>query len=323
MIRLVFEKAGNPLEVLELREGAAASPSPAEAAHSRVRVLLTPVNPADFNFIQGTYGKLPQLPAVPGMEGVGRIMESTTLAEGTLVLLPPGPGLWQSEMMAKDEDLLALPDAIDPEQAAQLRVNPLTALLLLREFVQLQAGDWLIQNAANSAVGCAVRQLAALEDWRCINLCRDPARLGPDESGLILADQADAAERVREVLGDAKPRLALNAVGGESATRMAGLLAADAPLVTYGAMSRKALKIPNSFLIFRNLRFEGFWLSRWIRQAPPEEVRSLLSELAGRMARAELGLPVDTVYSWEDWRAALEHAAREGRSGKILLRWSE
>jgi trans-2-enoyl-CoA reductase len=49
---------------------------------------------------------------------------------------------------------------IDLVSAATLTVNPPTALALIREFVHLEAGDWIIQNAANSGVGRAVIQLA-------------------------------------------------------------------------------------------------------------------------------------------------------------------
>ena len=44
--------------------------------------------------------------------------------------------------------------------AAMLAINPPTALALLKEFVALERGDWVIQNAANSGVGRAVIQLA-------------------------------------------------------------------------------------------------------------------------------------------------------------------
>jgi NADPH:quinone reductase and related Zn-dependent oxidoreductases len=41
-----------------------------------------------------------------------------------------------------------------------LKINPMTAWRLLHDYVDLARGDWLIQNAANSAAGRAVIQIA-------------------------------------------------------------------------------------------------------------------------------------------------------------------
>jgi mitochondrial enoyl-[acyl-carrier protein] reductase / trans-2-enoyl-CoA reductase len=41
-----------------------------------------------------------------------------------------------------------------------MTINPPTAAVLLSEFVTLGQGDWVIQNAANSAVGLYLVQLA-------------------------------------------------------------------------------------------------------------------------------------------------------------------
>ena len=57
--------------------------------------------------------------------------------------------------MAADK-LIVVPNDIAPEQAAMLKINPITAWRMLHDFVRLEKGDWVIQNAANSAVGRAV-----------------------------------------------------------------------------------------------------------------------------------------------------------------------
>lgn len=62
---------------------------------------------------------------------------------------------------------------IPVEYAATLAVNPATAHLLLTEFVNLKAGDVIVQNAANSTVGQAVIQLAKLKGVKTVNVIRD------------------------------------------------------------------------------------------------------------------------------------------------------
>jgi hypothetical protein len=44
---------------------------------------------------------------------------------------------------------------------------------MLKDFIHLQPGDWVIQNGANSAVGQAVIQIAAAQGLKTINLIRD------------------------------------------------------------------------------------------------------------------------------------------------------
>jgi trans-2-enoyl-CoA reductase len=166
--------------------------------------------------------------------------------------------------------LVVVPDGMAADRAAVLRVNPPTAWLLLQEFAALRPGDWVLQNAATSAVGRAVIEIARHRGWKTLNVVRRAAAaeelraLGADA---VVVDDEDMAAAAKEVLGGVVPRLALNAVGGISATRLAGLLGPGGALVTYGAMSREALKIPNGFLIFRDLACRGFWLTRWLRAA--------------------------------------------------------
>jgi trans-2-enoyl-CoA reductase len=49
---------------------------------------------------------------------------------------------------------------IDIDRAATLLINPPTAYCMLKEFIDLDVGDVVIQNCANSAVGRDVIQLA-------------------------------------------------------------------------------------------------------------------------------------------------------------------
>ena len=144
---------GDPAAVLAPVDTADPEPGPGEV---RVAVLASPVNPSDLLTIEGRYGALPDLPAIGGSEGVGRIIEGPDA--GALVLLPPGPGMWQEVRALPRDGLLPLPGG-DPQQLAMLAVNPATAALIL-DLAGLSPGDWVIQNAATSAFAAYARQLA-------------------------------------------------------------------------------------------------------------------------------------------------------------------
>ena len=322
-MRLCIHQTGKPSEVVQMEAAAAPVPQRHEVL---VRMLYAPINPADLNFIEGTYGRQPQFPAVPGIEGCGRVEdvgdEVESLTEGDLVLPLHPIGTWQQHVVAAENQFARLPEGIDPVQASMLRVNPTTAWQMLRQFRELHRGDFVAQNAANSGVGRAVIQLARHLGLRTINFVRrdelieDLTALGGD---LVIPDREDSLGAVREVLGGRPLTLALNAVGGESALHLMELLSPGAALVTYGAMSRRSLKVPNKFLIFKDLELRGYWLSRWMEKASHTEIHDTLQPLADMMQRGELKVPVDHIFPVADYKAALTEAAKDRRSGKVIL----
>jgi hypothetical protein len=103
---------------------------------------------------------------------------------------------------------------------------------------------------------------------------------------------------------------------------IANALAAGSSLVTYGAMSRQPLKIPNSLLIFKNIDFCGFWLRRWKENATAAELQSIYQALANFLARGVLHAPIHAVFPLFDVQKAVEIAAQENRSGKVILQCS-
>ncbi len=322
-MRLAFQKAGPPGEVLQLEPCEAPQPKRHEVL---VKMLYAPINPADLNFIEGTYGRLPHFPAVPGNEGCGRVEdvgdEVESLAEGDLVIPLYPMGTWSQHVMAAENHFARLPGDLDPVQASMLRVNPATAWHMLHHFRELGRGSWVAQNASNSGVGRALIQIARHLGLRTLNFVRreelksELEALGADA---VLLDQDESIAAARENLGGHELKLALNAVGGDSALRLMELLSPGGTHVTYGAMSRKGLKVPNKFLIFKDLEIRGAWITRWIERASHQEIHDMLHPLADLMRQGALKLPVEKVFPVEEYKAALAAAAGDGRSGKIIL----
>ncbi len=301
-------------------------PTPAPAPDEVVvRMLAAPINPADLNVIEGTYGELPPLPATIGNEGCGEILALGAGVENLRVgqkVLPLAFGTWSSELVLPAKNAIPLPDDIDIRQAAMLAVNPATAWRLLHDFATLKPGDWIVQNAANSGVGRAVIQLARHLGFRTLNIVRRPElidellALGGD---VLVTEETDLRREARQLCGGSLPKLALNAVGGASALNIANALAPGSPHITIGAMARQPLKIPNGLLIFQNLAFRGFWLRRWRGTAPIADIRSTYAALAVLLHRGILHFPIQQILPLSGVADALAVAVRGARSGKILL----
>jgi len=219
---LVFQQTGNPADVLALAEF---SPRPPAVGEVLVRLLAAPINPADLNTIEGTYGVKPALPAVPGVEGCG-VVEASGAADfqpGDRVIFLRRASTWATHTTVPADALFKVSACIDPLQAAMLKVNPATAWRLLHGFDALGQGDWIVQNLGNSAVGRCVIQLARDLGIRTVSFVRrtevadDLRQLGADH---VFSDDDEGLAAAKAALGGAKAALAFNAVGGDSALRL-------------------------------------------------------------------------------------------------------
>ncbi|MFC5695281.1 zinc-dependent alcohol dehydrogenase family protein [Pseudomonas sp. GCM10022186] len=298
---------------------------PVAAGQALVKVLAAPINPSDVLTLTGEYGMLPPLPAVGGNEGVGEVLEVAAdvanLKPGQTVLLPVGCGTWRTHLIADAKQLIALPGA-DPQQLAMLTVNPPTAYLMLRDFVDLQPGDWVIQNAANSGVGSYLIQLAKIRGLKTINVVRrDSAVAAVQAEGgdLVLVDGPDLPGRVREATGGAPVKLGIDAVGGAATDHLAASLAEGGVLVNYGRMSGEPCQVNPGSFVFRDVTLKGFWLARWFRQATPQQQMQLFGELIQLIASGKLKARIAATYDISRIKEAVAAAAGGERDGKIVL----
>ena len=319
----VYEKHGNPADVLHVETRPWPTPAAGEAV---VKIGAAPINPADLNQIEGKYPVRAELPATPGFEGAGTVVELAmgvkSLTSGALVILPHNVGTWRNAVAVKADELIVVPKGIEPVQAAMLKINPLTAWRLLHDYVDLQKGDWLIQNAANSAAGRDVIQIAHELGYKTVNIVRRTElidELRAEGGDVVRVDGDNLREEVKDAVSGAPIRLGLNAVGGSSALRLANCLAPGSTLVTFGAMSLQPLKIPNGLLIFKDLRFRGIWINKWYDNATEQERMKAFQPLFEMAKRGLLKTKVEKSYPLSDVKAAVTHAAQGKRRGKIIF----
>lgn len=327
MKRAIFRTHGDPADVIEIIEEADPSPSPGKV---RVRNKVMTINPADLLSIKGRYGAEPlTLPATPGVGAYGivdAIGEGVTrLAVGDAVL-PVGGGFWTDTLILHERMAPKAPKGADPEQAALMRANPGTARLMLTDMVDLQLGDWVVQNAANSNVGRMVIRFAREMGLHTVNIVRraDVAEaLRTDGADAVIVDEGqDIAAAISDAAKDA-PKLALDAVGGTATRALAASLADRGTVVTYGLLSGQPNEADARDVVFRDIRLRGFWLFDWYRTATAEKMRELHGFLETKLADGVLQTDVDARYPLSQIKEAVAHAARGGRNGKILLTGDE
>lgn len=317
-----YNRIGNPAEVLEIKDVPSRAPGEGEV---RVQVLATPIHPSNLLQIAGQYGTMPTFPASPGAEGVGKVAEVgagvSHLQVGQNVLLTGVGGTWREEITAPAKSFIPVPDA-DVEQLSMAVVNPLTAHLLLAGIKDLKEGDWIIQSAANSAVGEYLIQLAAQRGINTINIVRRES-LAPQLKELgatvVLTDGPDLAERAKAATGGADIVYGVDSVGGETFAAMLQSLAFGATLASYGVLSMQPPALNLVSVIFNDVKVQGFWLAKWFETASPEDKQAAFGAIIPLIAGGKVKSAVDSRFKLEDIAAAVTRAGETGRNGKVLL----
>lgn len=314
---------GTPWDVCRTVDGPALdAPGPGDV---NVRIEAGPINPAELLLIEGKYASKPPLPSRLGIEGVGTVTATGDGVDNVAVgdrVMSLGRTNWAEEVQGPAATFIKVPGDVDVHQLSMLKVNPATALLMLERYVTLQAGDWVIQNAGNSAVGRYLIQLARAKGLHTVNVVRraelaDELRdIGAD---LVLVDGDDLPERVRAEIGDANLPLGIDAVAGQGTLRLGGALSEGGTVVNYGLLSGQPCQLTADMVVFKGITLTGFWLAKLLGAMAPADVGSLYAGLAAQMRAGELHAPVEATYGLDELGKALEHAYRSGRSGKVLV----
>lgn len=314
------------------------------------------------NQIQGVYPSKPpfqtslgtQAPcAVAGNEGAFEVIATgshvTNLSKGDWVVMKQtGQGTWRTHAQMDESQLIRIEnkEGLTPLQISTVSVNPVTAYRMIKDFCDwdwMRAGEeWLIQNGANSGVGRATIQLAREWGIKTLNVVRE--RKTPEETEKLKQELRDlgatAVVTEAELLsgefknlvhdltrkGREPIRLALNCVGGKSATALAKTLAPGSRLVTYGAMSKQPVALPSGLLIFKDLVFHGFWVSKWGDKNPQLKENTINDVLQLTRTGKFKDIPVEELkWRWDTECAELVGGVQETlsgfRSGKGLLRY--
>jgi NADPH:quinone reductase-like Zn-dependent oxidoreductase len=321
---LAYETNGEPWDVVRLVDRPRPVPALGQVV---VRLEAAPLHIADLLAIRGELDFIGPGAAVPGFEGVGRIVASGTGAGlwqvGQRVILPMAYGAWQEERAVAADDLWPAPEGVAAEQLALVRINAATAYLLLHAYEPLLFGDWVIQNAANANVAHYVRLFGSTLGINVIDVVRRPElvkALSQEGRSHVLLDGPDLAERVK-ALG-AAPKLALDAVGGAATARLGNAVKDGGLVLSYGFLAHEAYTIDWPDMMFRDVRLRGMMTDRAMAKLGAEGLAAMQQALLDLMARTGGQAEIAGSYTFAQASEALRHAAQigSGRRGKVILR---
>jgi trans-2-enoyl-CoA reductase len=326
---------GDPAEVLEIVELPIPEPRSNEAV---IEIEAASIHAGDLKNIAGEKIMLRnvekggdnltvELPQVPGIEGIGRIIaagsSATRYAVGDRVLLPWQCGSWRSHICVPEETLMPAPSVGSAVQLA-LMVNAFTAYFAITDLADLQPGDWFVQNAANSNVGQILIRLAHARGIRTVNIVRrielvdELKAIGAD---VVLLDSPDLLERLRAEVGDAPLMIGLDSISGDATGHLAACLTDGATIANMGTMSGEPCHMPMWILHYKRIALVGYYAGHNIAARTPEAQGAIIAELAAGISAGNLQAKVAGEYPLEEFKDAVRHAALSGKSrdGKVVF----
>lgn len=321
MRTVLFDAFGDPASVLKVVERERPVPQKGQAL---VRMVLSPIHNHDLMIIAGQYGFKPELPAVPGTEAVG-VVEA--VGEGVETVRPGqrvaggGAAMWADYYLADASGLVPVPEAVDDATACQMVAMPLSAKMILAD-LGVKAGDWIVQNAGNGAVGKLVSRFGAEQGINVLSLVRRDAAVDELQAlgvaNVVSTESAGWQERVRETTNGAPLIRGLDSLSGDGASQLLEILADGGELINFGAMTQKPLSVTPAQLLFRGITVRGFWAARGTLGR--ERIGAMMGELMGLAAKGELRLPIEASFGLDEVAAAVRASGEAGRKGKIALR---
>ncbi|MFC8231408.1 zinc-binding alcohol dehydrogenase family protein [Streptomyces sp. NPDC057287] len=282
---------------------------------TRVAVVAAPLNPLDLVIASGTFHSARhEAPYVPGSECVGVVIDSDLYAPGSWVYgecqaSPHTPGSFAAQTVMADENLLPLPDGLDPVLAAAVGNSGTAAYMPLIEEAGLRPGETVLVLGATGAVGQLAVQVAHRSGaGRVIGVARDREalvrllRLGADDVVDLRAGESvdELAIRLSAVAGPVD--VVLDGVYGMPLEAALRACAPQARVINIGNPAGATAQVPAGLLRGKQLTLTGFAGLH----TPLREKQPALAWLWTALAHDELQVEVRTV-SLEElpaaWRA--------------------
>ncbi|KXN71463.1 NAD(P)-binding protein [Conidiobolus coronatus NRRL 28638] len=240
-------------------------------------------------------------PAVPGLEGVAQVVEVgksvKSIKTGQRVVIVPAKsqkgitkeGTWTQYGVYSEENLFVVPNNVPDEIAAQAFINPVTAYGLLDK-INAPKGEYIIQTAAASVLGRILIQFAKSRGIKTINLVR----------------------RGKGAYG------AVDTVGGKIGLILSHSVKDEGLILLYGGLGGLEVSVSTVELIFRNIHYTGFYLTKYVIDLDKEEFRKIFNEVFDLLNNGFKPFTGDK-YPLDQVSDAIHQSLKPGRGGKVLL----
>jgi NADPH:quinone reductase-like Zn-dependent oxidoreductase len=329
--RVVHTRGGSPASVLTVIEEPEPTPGTGQVL---IRTTAFPVHPGDLQAVEA-YPEKATEPVPAGVEATGvleAIGPGTRVAPGVTVggrvTVFPQPGAWSQWVVADAGAVVAVPDELSDEIAAQMLVNPLTTVMLRREAQEHPAFGYdglLVQTAAGSSVGRLLTGVSLVHNLALVNIVRSDRGAAelrkrfPDVP-VVATEHPGWVDQIRQAAAGRPVSVALDPIGGKLAESLLELLAPGGTLVNYGQIAEEPISVHASTLLHKSLTLRGKSIGRWLSEASAERRASDVATAKLIALALKDQFDVAATYGLDELGSALEHAVRPGKIGTVLVR---
>ncbi|MBE0650006.1 MAG: zinc-binding dehydrogenase [Bacteroidales bacterium] len=294
-----------------------------------VKVHAAPCNPSDIAFMEGGYNIVKTLPAVPGLEGSGIVVDAGEGAENLIdekvcfFSQDDRDGTWSEYICLNKKNLVVLDGQMDMDQAACFSINPFTARGLL-DIALLHSVPCIIQNAAGGQVAAFVRQMAEEHNIKVIDIVRkkesaDQLKKAGAKYVLLEHDQ-DFEEKLMKLSAKLEATLALDAVGGELTGKILNAMPEGSEIVIYGGLSNQPVSGINPLgLIFKDKIVSGFNLADWREMLDDDYFDEISKAMQARFIDNTYKTRIQSKTDFDHITSGLTNYLRQMSAGKILI----
>ena len=309
---------------LEYRELEMPEPGDGEVL---VKVIMASINPSDLHFIKGEYG-IPRRAGVPaGFEAVGEVVKAGSGGEGLVgkrvSCFGSASGVWADYAVAAAPTCIPLRDDVRDEDAAALLVNPLTAIGMYEE-ATADGNDAFIMTAAASQLCKLISGLAEEDGKQAISIVRRDEQIETIQSygsaHVLNCKSPSFSDDLAKLMKELKPRVMLDAVADQISSSIFTAMPSRARWMIYGKLATElpTIEQPGQF-IFMGKQIEGFWLTQWMKDKPPQDQIKAVMRVQELFATGKWKTDVAAVISLSDAHAKLPEALSGMNTGKVML----
>ena len=295
-----------------------------------IKVHAAPVNPSDIAFIQGVYNVVKPLPAIPGFEASGEVVDAGKNVKNLIgknvscFVQDNRSGTWSEYVVANKNDVIVLKDELDLDQATCFTVNPFTAYGMF-EIALMRESKAIIQNASGGQVASLIRMMAVENNIKVIDIVRkkeSAERLISNGAKYVLVEtDEDFQDNLRNLAIQLNATVAFDAVGGILSGMMYNAMPVDSELVVYGGLSGKPIKdIDVMEVIFNNKIISGFNLMGWKAELEEGEFDHISEKLQDKFIIGDYQTSIRESYSLDNIVKGLRSYISDMSPGKILIK---
>ncbi len=320
MLAVRIHETGGP-EVLTPEDVPIPEPGPGQV---RVRVEAAGLNFIDTYQRSGAY-KL-ELPVTLGMEGAGVVEalgpDVEGLAEGDRVAWASNLGSYAEQVVLPAAAVDPVPAGVDPQVAAAVMLQGMTAHYLSHSTVPLEKGMTALVTAAAGGVGLLLTQMAKRLGARVIGTCSSAEKeelaraAGADK--VVRYRDVDLVEAVRGLTDGSGVDVVYDSVGRDTFTKSLDCLRPRGQLVLFGQSSGPVDPVDPQVLNAKgSLYLTRPTLGHYI--SGPGERAWRAGDLFSWIAAGELDVRIDRTWPLAEAAEAHRYIQAGETKGKVLL----